>query len=785
MTSKRLFFKALGEDMRHRVWTAALAGLVSFLMLPVAYLAGASSQSMDTMTVLRYVREFYGSYYPVAGIVYTVVGALIVGIAGFRFVFHRQMTDTYHALPIRRNTWYWACYANGFFIWLLPLALGLFVTLALSLGDLSAAGAAGDGVEYMVKTAFQILLALLILFLVVYHLALTAVMLSGNVLNTLVSTVILGCGVIGVWGLGVGMLETYMSTVAYSPTISRSLSVGIRFSPLVSAVSLAVDWAGNLEKSVPDLAGLGGQICANLLAAALLGTAAYVLYRKRPSELAEQGVKNKAARAFMQFLAGGAAGLGGWLFFTEITDGGAGWGVFGTLLFGVLAFGVTNMIFRMEFKAFFAHRLQIAVTAALCLLTGFAFRGDWFGFDHYLPSKEKVAEIALLCGDFSNTGSSWEDTENGQGSMHLTDVEASYAFLERMAGRGLGWYSTPVATTDSFTRPASTLGESEEVGAGGRTVQVRVTLTNGRSYYRSYYVSPQDKDVVWPLLVSSEYMRSSYRIPLEDIASYDYMRFYRSGREITVEEGFGEQARTILAAYNRDVEEYPEAVLGSGKGRLMTEVGIRAEDSQGQTRWYTLDVYDTMQNTIEALRQTGWGEWAEDIAPAQIHEISLLIDDPQSLCAGEGALDGRERAAAYFGLEGTKGETVDDAWMAAHQVTIEEYNGEKHLFSCGPGDAIRLGDVPANEVMTIRVNITSPQEIEELVGLLGYAWPNDTNFFEPAGLGVTVTVAGSGEDAYGSRCYIRKGDLPEKYAALFGPALDAIQEAADPTEPEK
>ena len=53
MTSKRLFFKALGEDMRHRVWTAALAGLVSFLMLPVAYLAGASSQSMDTMTVLR------------------------------------------------------------------------------------------------------------------------------------------------------------------------------------------------------------------------------------------------------------------------------------------------------------------------------------------------------------------------------------------------------------------------------------------------------------------------------------------------------------------------------------------------------------------------------------------------------------------------------------------------------------------------------------------------------------------------------------------------------------
>ena len=42
MTSKNLFFKAMKEDMRHKLWMAALSVLGNFLALPVGYMVWRS-----------------------------------------------------------------------------------------------------------------------------------------------------------------------------------------------------------------------------------------------------------------------------------------------------------------------------------------------------------------------------------------------------------------------------------------------------------------------------------------------------------------------------------------------------------------------------------------------------------------------------------------------------------------------------------------------------------------------------------------------------------------------
>ena len=106
MMSKHSFFKMMKEDMRHKTWMLALSGLGHFLMILVAWLIwrGNMGKYYGNMTELlsrgeRAVLDtaqglltFFGEYLPMAGGGLAFVGAMIVGMAGFRFAFHRNMT---------------------------------------------------------------------------------------------------------------------------------------------------------------------------------------------------------------------------------------------------------------------------------------------------------------------------------------------------------------------------------------------------------------------------------------------------------------------------------------------------------------------------------------------------------------------------------------------------------------------------------------------------------------------------------------------------------------------
>lgn len=245
MTSKHLFFKAMKEDLRHKIWMIALSMLGSFLTLPVALLIWRSSEVTrydGSLSLLarqqrsQWIYSFFAVYLPLSGGIIAILGALIVGLFGFRYVFHRNMVDTYHSLPVKRSTLYGACYVNGILIWLLPLLICLLPTLLLGcsiLGQLGTTQMLGD----MLKEVVVNLLVLLILYLVVYHLVLTAVMLSGNTLNTLACMLFLGFGAIAFYGLGFAYFEGYMDTFAsmmdwdgviyVSPFVSDRLSESI------------------------------------------------------------------------------------------------------------------------------------------------------------------------------------------------------------------------------------------------------------------------------------------------------------------------------------------------------------------------------------------------------------------------------------------------------------------------------------------------------------------------------------------------------------------------------
>ena len=223
MTSRRCFFKFMKEDLRHKVWMIVLSFLGSLLTGPVLYLI-LRGNFMDERVLrqegswfaFRSAAErifvFFGPGLCIGGGLVALVGAVIVGLFGFRYLFHKNMADIYHSIPMKRRALFLAGYLNGLLIWFVPFVICFLITLSLGVFDLARlkklcltlppqAGVSNQIVEALsgsrlIAETLLTVGVLCICFLLVYHLVLAAVMLCGNMLNTLAVTGLLGCGVI-------------------------------------------------------------------------------------------------------------------------------------------------------------------------------------------------------------------------------------------------------------------------------------------------------------------------------------------------------------------------------------------------------------------------------------------------------------------------------------------------------------------------------------------------------------------------------------------------------------
>lgn len=725
MTSKNFFFKVMKEDLRHKIWMLALSALGSFLMLTVVWLIWRSNQAdierlaaertlfrgMDSREYLiGETVSFFREYVSVTGGIVAIAGAVITGLFGFRFVFHKNMVDTYHSLPVKRDALFASCFLNGFLLWFLPFIAFYLPTLALAAGFLGKLGVGGEHMGRLFGAAALTLATLATVFLLVYGLVLTAVMLSGNILNTLVSMAILGLGGICAVGILYAFFLSYMDRF-YDMWNWSALS---HVSPLFAAPALLY-WRMGAE------GGLGsflGKLAVDFALAAALGCFAWLLYRRRASELAEQGVKNRAAKTLMKILAGIVAGMCGWMLFQLFVGGQMlAWGIFGLTLSALLCLGVLNIIFSMDFKAFFTHKRQTAAVLAVTLLISFAFNWDWMGYDGYLPEKEDIAEAAVYEGSFCNRQIFRSAGDSPLQQMHFQDTDAIYAYLE--------------------------LATAEEPEEAWLSVPTRITRRNGSEYYRRYSIGKEDINVIWPLLSSPEYLMYAFVISDEMRESCESFSLQRLGhmdwfqtRDFTPEDFAG-----IIEAYNQDVLENPEGTLRSS-GKRLASISFDMRNAQAEGISVRIGIYDTMERTVEALRAAGLEEWVEELDPKEVASVTLSM----SIYSSYGELDtaAREKIAReYYGVYGS-GEGQTD------QESAEE--------SAGPYADREVEWRPVLE-------ITDSEEIEELCALMDYEEYTRSDRLFREGY-VEITYLDRAGDSHTG--YLERGALPEKYVLRFG-----------------
>lgn len=632
------------EDQRHKTWMIALSILGSFLAGPVAALFFVSRMIERTnhnykvvgtsvynrygdyiMTLAEYYQArlsdalgYLSRYYFLLMLAVALVGAVIVSLCGFRFLYHKRMVDLYHSMPVSRKKHFLSIWLSGFLIWFVPMFVCSLLVFPLLVIYLKGMFFATIFLHLLLNV-----LRLCLCFLIVYNACLVAVMISGNVLNAIVASLTYGLIVVmGVFAFQI-LEETFYfnDLIPYEYLYSHPLYV---FSPFVTPLILTYTWASE-EASMMFYE---WHLCVGSLLALLNFVFSYVLYLKRPSELSERGIEFKPARIILRALISLIGGVGFTMIFYAISQHQFGWMLFGAFLGSALAFCVMNVICHGTFKEVFSHKLQYVLVLAGCILLFTCMIFDLTGYDKRLPKKENITGLSVHA-DFlddddwpyvlkngklvhQSTGSSLKD------QFVFTDQDQIYALLSACVSNKRG-------------------GEERSVG-----VNVKVSTKWG-SYYRRYHLPISDIGLLAPMVATKEYQECYYPLKSKSFGLPEKIGMSSSfSRDETILEK--DRIEQLMNAFHQDFEEHNGVTDLLRDSRVFTLHFTYPLESYYVT--FSRNVPYWYEHTIELI-ESWYPKKVWDPTLAEVTSISL-----DGFVPLEGKNNVREAVYQYLGFDG-------------------------------------------------------------------------------------------------------------------------------------
>lgn len=738
MTSKISFFSIAKEDLRHRLWMLALSCLGSFLALPVTFLLAmrtyleyvSRSQAMSAETIHQILQEEYIRFFTTESVVTEGIilcaGAFIVAIFGFRYLYSRKTVDLFHSLPVKRSRLFLVTYLNGLFIWLIPMLISMLAALVIAFVTLGAPGYFID----IAIAAGKVTLVFIFCFLIVYHLCLMAVMISGNAFNAICSALLLGTAAAAVYGLVNALCQVFLDTFVLLPISPDKV---LWLSPLVSVVCILIETGdGGFLNNFLLYAVLSGLLSAGLFAAS------WALYLKRPSELAERGIQNKWFQTLLRLLGSLIIGLaGGSIFLFILGDKNVlGWCIFGIILCTVCSFGVLNIIFNMNFKAFFFHKAQMAgVTAAACL-TLLTIGLDWTGYDSRVPGRDQIVGGTVYLGGYTDYTYEIEIKEDGslinnslqpyECDMNYTNTDVLYSALSSLAAGSS-------ARDDHWVTYAYT----------------KINLKNGSSFYRRYAVTRDQAELLRPIVESDEYRNTFYKLANGNFPMPSSVTVDSSLKRVTnyVEEE--DSVTALIEAYYKDFRaHYRLEEIRTGAEACQLSMHYEAET---YNRFYDLTVYDTYTNTLEVIREL----FPDMVLTAQDLDISSIKIRPEVDTGYP-----KEILYSYFGLEGYP--DYDEYFKIYRQGGVDDDDIASADFGPEAAAQVKAEEVGSSsaEGLFYGLNVSAPGDIESLLPYLHISDRVSSYFF---GTGYVTLGSVYLSDGSSISCYVKQGELPEEW----------------------
>lgn len=524
MTSKSLFFNLIKEDLKRRLWVPALVFIIFFFTFPVrtaltlsdyteesvAFLVGSGVGAdiwANEAVKLNFLARFQDlmSFQNDFVVVLVILFSVICAVSGFTYLHSKVKTDFFHSVPVSREKLFAGFFTGGVLFMMVPYAINLVaasVIAQLKLGGLMPWGT--------VVQAFFINMAF---FMLIYATVLLAVILTGNLIVSL-----LGTGVFFTW-MPILSVLIYSYHQAYFSTF---YSEGFKLNDILMKLSPVTYYTYSISAGTDiwQKAGL-----ALIFAAAVMALTLF-LYRIRPSEAAGKAMAFRKSCPIIKFILVVPLSLTGSLIFKGMRDTGL-WSVFGLICGLLLSYGIIEIIYNFDFKKMFSHKWQFLTCgcAAAAILGFFTF--DIAGYDTYLPSKEKVETVSMYSFYLDN------NTERKYYRKpfirHIGSNSGRYMYLDFEYGTSLDvMENMKLKSTDELLFIAQKGIEAvqaekrheAEISPYGweenykRNIVVGYNLKGGRTVYRNYqvditqteaemasvYSQKEYKEAVYPLL---------------------------------------------------------------------------------------------------------------------------------------------------------------------------------------------------------------------------------------------------------------------------------------------
>ena len=661
MTSKSWFFNGMTEEIKRRLWAAALSVLVFFFSLPVVmvYLTTVEYSGGD------WTRQFgadaikYLSYDNGWLVFLMAVLAALLGISGFAYLHSRRKVDFYHSLPIRREKLFAVQYVTGALIAAVPYLFFAVVSAAVAAVNGAPAGE-------VFSTALEGWAFLMLSFMILYTTAVIAVMMTGNTVVSVLGFLVF-CACIplflGLWqSLAEICLDTFCDTNMMADWVPRTSPFAFYISGLNGDLS-------------------AGKIISRLAVWGILLLIALFLHKKRPSEAAGKAMAFSASQPVIRILLVTECSVAGLLFFWTLGNG-LGWAVFGLLAGGVISHCVIEIIYHFDFKKLFSHRLQMGLSMALAFGFFALFYWDLTGYDAWIPDEGRLESAAVYAGNVD----SWVDV----GSFEEPGRKGAWSWTETrevILGR--------MELEDKNL--ARKLAESwQELSKSGeeelwQQVYVEYRLTDGRKVLRQYRFSDKAlQEVFGDVYEDDGYKKGRY--PLLDLNGEELREVQLSvrsneillGRQKAVPQ---EDLVRLLEAYQQDLmdltledsEETPLAEI-----RFLDEQRLKAVEN-GDYRYEDAEfypVYPACQRTRALLQELGL-YLEEKTDPDTIRSIQVEAYVPVNRDSGEESGDvvlEESWDSQYYLYEETDREMIR---RIAEEMIYRPYEGYRNLYEGG------------------------------------------------------------------------------------------------------
>lgn len=632
-----------------QIWIPSFLALGFLMAFPVAELLMLGSWTGAEYSAVRVgalYENLWRDGFVATGFIIICAAALLNGANSFWYLYSSRKVDFYHCLPIKKTQMFWHRSYVGILNYLIPYVITEF--LAICIGAMR-----GHFNLKLMGMALQMLALHFILYLLVYFAVVLAICLTGNILMGVLALL-----VFFLYGPVFGTLVTYYRELFFCTNYLSTKNWGlVRFlkeylSPFCLGRTLLEKYAGE--------AYLGTLVLVTAVTV-VLGIFAFTAYVRRPAEKTCKPVIYDWVGVLARFLIVVPCGLGFGLIFC-VLPGNRGrivWWIFGMVLGTVLTHGVIEVLYQLDFRKFFSKKLQLVLAGALVAVCALCYHQDMFGFDRFLPEKEKIQSLYMSFDYLGNRAQNIyiEKTEQG---TYLTSLEWDN---EKMALNQAGTVGDKTyqvlesIVNQQKQRMVSRYQMADEVEYEGYLYRlyrlpVRYRLASGREIYRKYAISEEEIYELMYALYTEGTLKEKQDsfLQIDDQYLESVSGSFYNGQDYTLFQDEMDKNTELLEALRLDLQDadaeellgMPCAVLNFSY-RLPEEQELLKDMPGGQELGYwqaETAVYPSFERTVAILKETGY--------PMSMEEVELKSVEITYYSDYNDYSDGREASSVSY-----------------------------------------------------------------------------------------------------------------------------------------